>query len=163
MLRRIIGCTVVLFSPLSVSSLRTLLHITKQEIDQTLDSLHTILDIPNDPSRPLRLHHPSFRDFLLSKDRCSDPNFRADEKEAHLTLAKYCVQLMSTSLKQDICGVAAPGTLVHNIESSRAEQCLPPAVQYACLYWGHHLQKSSIQLYDNDRFHHADWQILSDR
>ena len=58
---------------------------------------------------------------------------------------------MSTSLKQDICGVDAPGVLVTDVEGSRLEQCLPPEVQYACLYWAQHLQKSGMQLRDNDQ------------
>ena len=60
---------------------------------------------------------------------------------------------MSDSLKDDICGVGIPGTLVSDIESSRIEQCLPPEVQYACLYWIQHLQNSDAQLYDNDQVH----------
>jgi hypothetical protein len=60
---------------------------------------------------------------------------------------------MSNSLKQDVCGQEAPGTLVANVESSRIEQCLPPEVKYACLYWIQHLQKSDAQLYDNDQVH----------
>jgi hypothetical protein len=33
------------------------------------------------------------------------------------------------------------------------EQCLPPEIQYACLYWIQHLQKSSTQLRNNDQVH----------
>jgi hypothetical protein len=60
---------------------------------------------------------------------------------------------MSKSLKQDICGQEAPGTLVADIESSQIEGSLSPSVQYACLYWIQHLQKSNAQIYDNDQFH----------
>ena len=122
-------------------------------MDQTLDSLHAILDIPKDWITPLRLHHPSFRDFLLDQDRCRDPNFRVDGKQAHQRLADCCIRLMSTSLKQDICRVDSPGVLSTNMESSRVEQCLPPEVQYACLYWVEHLQKGGVQLCDNGHVH----------
>jgi hypothetical protein len=44
------------------------------------------------------------------------------------TLADDCIRLMSNSLKQDICGQEAPGTLVAGVERSRIEQCLPPEV-----------------------------------
>jgi hypothetical protein len=141
---------VILFSPLSASSISRLLHVTKQRVNQTLNNLHAILDIPEDQTFPLRLHHPSFRDFLLDKKRCGDSDFQVDEKQAHRTLADNCIRLMSNSLKQDICGQDAPGTLVTNVESSRIEQCLPPEVKYACLYW---TQKSSAQLHDNDQVH----------
>ena len=76
------------------------------------------------------------------------------EKEAHRTLVANCIRLMSDSLQQDICGVGAPGTLVSDIENSRVEQCLPPELQYACLYWVQHLQYSGDQLHDDDQIHH---------
>ena len=57
---------------------------------------------------------------------------------------------MSNSLKQDVCGQEAPGTLVADVESSQIEQCLPSEVRYACLYWIQHLQKSGAQLHEND-------------
>ncbi|KAF2192389.1 HET-domain-containing protein [Zopfia rhizophila CBS 207.26] len=153
MLRHILGSITILFSPLSANSLSKLLHATKEDLDQTLEDLHAILDIPKNRDLPLRLHHPSFRDFLLDKERCGDANFWVDKKQAHRTLAASCIQLMSTSLKQDICGVNAPGALVDDVESSRVEQCLPPEVQYACVYWIGHLQKSGAQLSDNDQVH----------
>ena len=153
MLRQILGCIVVLFSPLSTNSLSRLLYVEKQDMDQTLYDLHAILDIPEDHTHPLRLHHPSFRDFLLDKTRCDDSHFCVDEKQTHQALAERCIQLMSTSLKRDICGLEAPGVLVTEVESSRVEQSLPPEVQYACLYWIQHLQRSGTQFYDNDRFH----------
>jgi hypothetical protein len=60
---------------------------------------------------------------------------------------------MSTSLKQDICGLSAPGVLVTDVKSSRVDERLPPEVQYACLYWIRHLEKSGAQLYNNDQVH----------
>lgn len=62
----------MLLLSLSTSLLSRLLHLLKEEVDQTFKDLYAILDIPEDPTYPLRLHHPSFRDFLLSKDRCGD-------------------------------------------------------------------------------------------
>jgi hypothetical protein len=152
-LKSLLGSIVTLFSPLSTQSLSKLVNASQQEVDQTLDDLHAILDIPKDQTCPLRLHHPSFRDFLLNKERCGDSNFQVDEKQAHRTLANNCIRLMSNSLKQDVCGQEAPGTLVADVGSSQIEQCLPPEVRYACLYWVQHLQKTGAQLYDNDHVH----------
>jgi hypothetical protein len=148
MLKHTLGSVVVLLSPLSAFSLSRLLHLPKEDVDRTLEDLYAILDIPEDQTRPLRLHHPSFRDFLLNEDRCGDSSFWVDEKQAHQTLAAACIQLMSISLKQDICCLEAPGALVTNIESSQVEKCLPAELQYACLYWVQHLKRSGAQLYD---------------
>jgi len=152
-LRYILGSIAVLFSPLSVDSLSRLLVTPKRMVDRILKDLYAILDIPKEPIRPLRLHHPSFRDFLLNQKRCGDLNLWVDEKQAHQTLADNCIRLMSTSLKQDICGLDAPGVHISEVDSSRVEQCLAPEVQYACLYWVEHLQKSGIQLHDYDQVH----------
>lgn len=152
-LRDILGSVAAMFSPLSIDSLSTLLAIPRQRVERILKDLHAILDIPKDLTRPLRLHHPTFRDFLLDQERTGDLNFWVDEKQAHLTLFVSCIQLMSASLKQDICSVCAPGVLINDIEMSRVEQYLPSEIQYACLYWVQHLQRSDAKLYDNDQIH----------
>jgi hypothetical protein len=142
----------VLSSPLSTQSLGKVLGTTQDQIDQILNDLHAILDIPKDRTHPLRLHHPSFRDFLLDRERCKNLRFGIDEKQAHQALVTKCIRLMSC-LKQDICGQEAPGALVADVESYRIEQCLPPEVRYACLYWVQHLQRSSSQASDGEEAH----------
>ncbi|KAM3074499.1 hypothetical protein ACMFMF_006507 [Clarireedia jacksonii] len=149
-LKSILGSIVVLFSPLSIFSLSSLLNLPKEDIDQAVEDLHSILNIPEDRNHSIRLHHPSFRDFLLKKERCEDPNFWVDEKQMHQTLAFNCIRLMSTFLKQDVCKQKAPGTLVTAIRT-RVEDYLSPEVRYACIYWVQHLQKGGIQLQDNDQ------------
>jgi hypothetical protein len=153
MLRQVLGSIVILFSPVSVHFLHKLLNITQEDINQTLEDLHSIVDIPKKNIQPLRLHHLSFRDFLLSNHRCQEPDLWVEEKQAHQTLFDSCLRILSTSLKQDICNVNAPGMLTARIESSRLEQCLASEVQYSCLYWIQHLQRSGTQLHDNDQVH----------
>jgi hypothetical protein len=151
MLKHMLGSLVVLLSPLSTSSLSRLLQLPREDVDSTFNDLHAILDIPKELTYPLRLHHPSFRDFLLSKDRCGD--FWVDEKQAHHTLATSCIQLMSHTLKKDICEMHAPGSQASQVESSRIEKCLPPEVQYACLYWVQHLQRGGFQVHSGEEAH----------
>jgi hypothetical protein len=153
MVRDVLGSIVVLSSSLSVKSLSNLLSKPEKDLAWTMNDLHAVLDIPKDAKHAIRLHHPSFRDFLLNKKRCCDPYFWVDEKQAHQALADSCVQLLSTSMKQDICELNAPGMLAAKMESGRVEQYLPPEVQYACLYWIQHLQKSGTQLRDDDQVH----------
>ena len=151
-LRHVLGSLVVLVSPLSASSLRKLLNVTKEKIE-VLKDLHAILDIPKVDIYPLRFHHPSFRDFLLDSTRCKDQNFCVSERQAHQVLADSCIRLMSASLKQYICGVDAPGTLASDVERSRVEQSLPAEVQYACRYWIEHIRRSGTQLCDDSQVH----------
>ncbi|KAH8674497.1 vegetative incompatibility protein HET-E-1 [Tricladium varicosporioides] len=150
-LRHILGSVIVLLSPLSVHSLSKLL--SNEDVDETLEDLHAIFDIPEDQTRPLRLHHPSFRDFLLDKARCKDMNFWVDGKQAHQMLANSCIQHMSTSLRKNICSIGFPGVLAASIKNGQVEQYISLEVQYACLYWIQHLQKGGTQLRDNDQVH----------
>jgi hypothetical protein len=156
MLRQVLGSIVILFSSLSVFSLARLLRTPKEEVDKTLKDLHSILDIPKDPSCVIRLHHPSFRDFLLDQKRCDDPRFYVDEEKAHQALADCCIRLMAdikNGLRKDICGLHAPGALVSEVQGNLIEQFLPVELQYACRHWVPHLQRSESRLYDEGQVH----------
>jgi hypothetical protein len=153
MLREVLGSIVMLLSPLSINSLANLLQVPPSHITETLADLHTIFYIPTHKNRPIRPHHPTFRDFLLNKDRCSDPNFWVDETVAHKVLGDSCIQLMSRMLKSNICGLDSPGILLKDIDPSLIERYLPPELQYACLYWVQHYRQSGRGFRDGDQAH----------
>ncbi|KAJ4329679.1 hypothetical protein N0V87_010661, partial [Didymella glomerata] len=146
LMRQILGSIVALSSPLSVQSLSALILIPEQRVNRMLKWLHAILDVPKGQNQPLRLHHPSFRDFLFSKDRCADEKFYVDEKQAHATLASKCIELMSSRLKQNMCGMKAPGTLAAKVGKDRIAQRIRSELQYACINWIQHVAKAGMQL-----------------
>jgi hypothetical protein len=151
--KEVVGTIVILSSPLSSASLGRLLQILSGGIAQTLDEMHSILEIPKDEAQPIRLHHPSFRDFLLDERRCGDRRFWVYEPEAHRILSDCCIQLMSKQLKRDICGLHDLGALARDVQDNAKKQYLPPELQYACLNWVQHLQKSETVLLDNGPAH----------
>jgi len=153
LVRIALGAIVTLFSPLPARSLTRLVHMSKNDITATLEGLHSILDIPQDSGRPVRLHHPSLRDFLLSSQRCRDVRFWVDEKNAHQELADHCMQLMSEKLQRDICVLRDPGASVAQVTSENLTRYLPEELRYACRYWANHLQRSEHQLCDDGRVH----------
>jgi hypothetical protein len=155
MLRYVVGSIVVLFSPLSAGCLIALLDAAEEDISQTLEDLHAILNIPEDPSQPLRLHHPSFRDFLLDKKRCGDDGFWVDERRTHEKLASCCLELMSgqSGLRQDMCSLVGPGVLRSEIDDAAVANSLPAELQYACRYWTSHLIQSQQHIVDSDTMH----------
>jgi hypothetical protein len=156
LLNEILGSIVVLLSPFSANSLSRLLYPGADDvpkIHQVLDDMHSILEVPDDPDRPIRLHHPSFRDFLLNNQRCRDQHFWVHEEVVHRALATNCMRLMSDGLKEDICSLRAPGTLISEVESSWIERSLPSELQYACCYWIQHLQLAKARLYDYGEVH----------
>jgi hypothetical protein len=76
-----------------------------------------------------------------------------NEKDVDRLLTQSCIKLMSISLTQSVCGQVAPGILVTEVEENTVEQCLPREVQYACLNWIPHLEKSGITLNVDDQFY----------
>ncbi|KAF2019219.1 WD40 repeat-like protein [Aaosphaeria arxii CBS 175.79] len=132
-LREVLGSIVILFSPLSVESLTNLLPLSANDIDETLANLHTIFNIPSQKEHPIRLHHPTFRDFLINKNRCL---IRA-----------------SGMLKDEMCNLKSPGSLVENINPQRIKSSISPELEYACLYWVQHYRESRVQIRDGDKAH----------
>jgi hypothetical protein len=154
-LRYVLGSVVVLLSNLSVWSLSKLLQYSDEEVRQALDDLHAIVNIPDNHLQPLRLHHPSFRDFLLDKKRCDDDNFSIDKRSTHEELARRCLELMSASngLRQNMCNLSEQGPLQSEIDESTITASLPPELQYACRYWVDHLERSERSIEDGDATH----------
>ncbi|PKK52611.1 hypothetical protein CI102_3244 [Trichoderma harzianum] len=154
----LIGSIITLAQPLSIRSLADLLGMSTDAIEDQLDLLHSVLGVPTDLDTPVRLLHLSFRDFLVDSEKKLDLNkypFWVDESEAHSKLFFQCIKLLSTDgiLKEDICFLRSPGTLRSDIKQNAIDEHLPGAVQYACIYWVHHLSLSSLWICDNDQTH----------
>jgi hypothetical protein len=147
---QLVGPIVILFSPLSTDALARLLQVTKASVCNTLNPLHSILNVPNSSIEPVRLLHLSLRDFLLNSQKCGISGFWVDEKRVHQQLAKDCLQVMSCNLKTDICGLNDPGVLRWAIDSRHIDSCLLPETQYACVYWTYHMQQGYFTTEDGE-------------
>ena len=147
--RDTVGPIVILFDSLSSVALTGLLPNLSEVLCIALESLKSIVNVPEDQSSPIRLLHPSFRDFLLDRNRCSDESFWIDEGKTHHNIAQQCLDVMSKTLRRNICHLKTPGTLRSQIESIIVDRYLPPHVQYACQYWVGHLQKGSFHLHNS--------------
>jgi hypothetical protein len=155
LIRETLGAIVLLQSTLSASSLGQLLRVSTEDVHRTLHELHSIVDVPQDPNRPVRLHHPSFRDFLLDKKRCGNDSFWVHERSTHKKLASCCLELMSglSGLRQDMCGLVSPGVLRSEIDDGTVASSLLPELQYACRYWTSHLIQSQQDIIDGNTTH----------
>jgi len=135
--RQVIGSIVVMFNPMPARNLVQLLQIPPKMVSSTLDSLRSIINVPEDESHPVRLFHLSFRDFLLDSQRCSDSRFQVDEKERHTSLFRKCMEHIS-QFQENICNLWGPGVLLTEIPDDTIQKCIPSHVQYACRYWLDH-------------------------
>lgn len=74
-LRQILGAIVTLHDPLSLIAIARLLNMSHKIIKKTINHLCSVLEVPNKQEHPIRLFHPSFRDFLVNNKRCSSKEF----------------------------------------------------------------------------------------
>ncbi|TVY12610.1 Vegetative incompatibility protein HET-E-1, partial [Lachnellula arida] len=151
--QQVVGSIVILASPLSATSLDRLLGVNEGTVESRIDLLHSVLSIPSRPDHPIRLFHLSFRDFLIDSEKREINPFWVEERQAHQRMAERCIRLIFSSLKQDLCSLEDPSTLVTDVASSRVDQYISPEVQYACLYWVQHLQRSGSQVHDGEEAH----------
>ncbi|KAF1940388.1 hypothetical protein EJ02DRAFT_445539 [Clathrospora elynae] len=142
--RDVISSIVVLESPLSTVSLACLLKVSQDEIKCQVDSLHSVLSVPDNEDVPIRLLDLSFREFLV------DP-----QKHGKSPGLSHCLELMSTSsrLRQDMCRLSGLGVLRSEIDEGLVASSLPPELQYACRYWVSHLKQSRQKIIDGDKTH----------
>ena len=150
--RYTLGTIAVLFAPLSVADLGHLLGDKSEEVKLILADFHSILDVPDDTDRPIRLHHPSFRDFLYDPSRCYVESLYVDKIAIHSIIADRCINVMFV-LQKDICGLKDPGTIVEDIESAVVALHLPGALQYSCRYWLDHSEHGQVSLNDDGPVH----------
>ncbi|KAF1935622.1 hypothetical protein EJ02DRAFT_324548, partial [Clathrospora elynae] len=153
--REVVGSIVVLESPLSAVSLARLLQVPQEEIQCRLDSLHSVLSVPDSKDASVRLLHLSFREFLVNPQKQRKSLFWVDEKRTHQNLAFRCLDLMSgaSGLRQDMCSLSGLGVLRSEIDDRTVASSLPPELQYACRYWTSHAIHSQQHIVDGDTTH----------
>ncbi|KAL9016281.1 MAG: hypothetical protein Q9185_006377 [Variospora sp. 1 TL-2023] len=140
--KQVVGSIVTLFDELSASALAELLCWPVSSVNTALNRLHSVLNIPGDVESPIRLLHPSFHDFLLSKKRCRDERFCTDETLMHGELFSKCMGAMSTTLKRNACQLSTPGSPPQDVDKKTLDTRVPRHVQYACNYWSDHLARA---------------------
>lgn len=122
-LRQILSAVVLLQEPLCLDSLAILLGLRQDETKNTVSNLRSIIIVPEVPTAKIVLLHPSFRDFLLDRQRCLDERFSIDFKTGHGILLQRCLHLMNNSQQFD---------------KDPSE-----AMVYACISWPFHARWAS--------------------
>ncbi|RJE17775.1 NACHT domain protein, partial [Aspergillus sclerotialis] len=146
--RLIVGSIVVLSEAMRPPDLAVVVEEPTDVVLSTLHRLHSLLDVRGE-NRPIRLLHPSLRDFLLDPARCQNKTFLVDAQAVHFRLFNCCLRLMKNHLRRNICRIERPGTRACDIPKSTVEKYISLPLQYACRYWIYHLQQSGIDPNDS--------------
>ena len=141
-LKCILGAIVLAFNPLSRRELSEILGVPKALIFTTLRHLHSVILVPGNQDKEIRIFHKSFPDFLQDKNRCTDHRFYIDPPTYHKVMVLGCLKLVNR-LKRNPCSLP-PFTMNQDIPNlpQLLKNRLGGAVQYACHYWVRHLDLS---------------------
>ena len=140
--RRVLGAVVVAFNPLSRVQIAGILGANPSLIARSLRHLHSVLLVPKDDSKEIRVFHKSFPDFLQDRDRCSDPKFLIDPPVHHADIALDCLELLK-KLKSNPCNL--PDFMMNRDVANLPElleEKVGSATSYACSHWAMHVRSS---------------------
>ena len=140
--RCVLGAIILAFNPLSRKELSTILGTPSTLVSTTLRHLHSVILIPTDEHKKIRIFHKSFPDFLQDHQRCIDPRFHINPTAYHGNMALNCLKLVK-KLKRNPCSLP-PFTGNQDIDNlpQLLEDKLGGAVRYACIHWARHLRFS---------------------
>ena len=156
--REVVGVIISSFDTLSVNSLANLLSMPVDSIEAALGSLHSVLNIPINMDSPMRLLHPSFRDFLTDEARCGDQCFFINQILFHGKLVTSCIGVLST-LTKNMGDLETPGSSAQDAQKDKLDKNLPKYKQYSCQYWAKHLdlvsaeERAQLGLCDDGKVH----------
>ena len=156
--RSVVGAVLLAFNPLSMESLSLLLHgfDTPADISTTLNSLHSLLLVPEGIEDPIHAFHKSFPDFLLDPKRCQDTRFFVDPLIHHVEILLSCLHLMEERLKRNICNLDGIGYLSSVSDlSARRKKYIGGGLEYACQFWTRHLLESPSSGSDSEKVQKA--------
>ena len=143
-MRRVLGAIVLAFNPLSRRDLSKILGVSTTIVSTTLRHLHSVILVPPDEHKEIRIFHKSFPDFLQDETRCTDRRFHVNPVAYHGDMVLGCLELVK-ELKRNPCSLP-PFTMNRDIPdlTQLLENELGGAVRYVCRYWAKHLQLSPM-------------------
>ncbi|KAJ5720794.1 uncharacterized protein N7483_008728 [Penicillium malachiteum] len=149
----VVGAIINLAEPLSIANVAQLISLKSLDVKDTLQGLQSVVSFGKNESSPIQLLHLSFRDFLLDDTRCLVKGFLISQSQAHTSLLQKCLDVLSETLRRDICGLSDQSSCAKDVEPARIDRDIPRHVHYACLHWVYHLQQAAIEPLDDGNVH----------
>src|SRR5258708_31098101 len=101
-MNNVIGTVIQLRSEMPLEGIVPFLGDDENMVEMALNRIQSIIPIPTDPSQPIQIYHPSFPDFITSRERCSDSLFHIDISTHERQLALCCLDILNHRLSKEI-------------------------------------------------------------
>ncbi|KEP46115.1 vegetative incompatibility protein HET-E-1 [Rhizoctonia solani 123E] len=124
--------------PMDADTLASLACLTERQVWSALQSLRSVVHVPEDKSLISTLH-ASFPEYMLDESRSK--RFYCDESKSNEVLIHRCFDVMASELRFNICALESSYLTDDQVQDleTRVGQCISPTLLYACRYWGSHL------------------------
>src|SRR5260370_18883455 len=146
----VVGTGVQIHVEMPLEAIVRLLGDNENKVEMALNRIQSILPIATDPSRPIQIYHPSFPDFVTSRERCPDSRFYVDKSTHERRLALQCLDILNNRLSEKVETLLKPIEEVDAVSEDTVLCTIPQEVQYACRFWAVHVAFSSVDNSDED-------------
>ena len=135
--RRILCSVTLAFRPLRLKEIVVFAQISESELEILVEFCGSFITVREETAYMI---HSSAKDYLCDSKRTEI--FISGQGIEHANTVGLCLDIMSDTLKKDICNLKTPGTRLSDIDESTVGALIPFHAQYAGLYWVDHLQQA---------------------
>ncbi|KAG8827555.1 hypothetical protein FRC19_002248 [Serendipita sp. 401] len=146
MMMGVLSLIIIAYQPLSINTLSKFLP-DNVYVNDFVQDLGGVLKDGN-PDRPIKVLHPTFREFLLSnEDRAN--GFLVNALSSSGAMAIACIDTLERILDEDMFQLDKSGSLaVRNSDIVDIDKVIntrtSPADRYASAFWAHHVAASDV-------------------
>lgn len=154
--QNIVGAVVILEDPLPIVPLAELLDVHQDTIHIRLNTLRSVIQVPEETEEPVRLFHQSFRDYLLDPESDERTQFSIDRATTNKRVGLHCIRVMEREtggLRRNLCNLSSFGATRTEGEPLEALASLPKELQYSCRHWVSHFHQGSVSPEDQDHIY----------
>ncbi|KAL5503814.1 hypothetical protein ACEPAH_7885 [Sanghuangporus vaninii] len=135
----VLGLILVAKESFTGATIEAFLGLEEDTADLVLSQLQSVISY--EAGKPVRLHHASFADYLLSSQRSDDRPWHIDEIGRKQAVTERCFDTMTENLRFNMCDIESSffrNEDVPDLQTSIVNN-IRPHLEYACRFWSVHL------------------------
>ncbi|KAL5526188.1 hypothetical protein ACEPAG_7527 [Sanghuangporus baumii] len=136
----VLGLILVAKEAMTGAIIAAFLGLEERTVDLILWQLQSVVSY--EPGKPVRLHHASFADYVLTSGRSGKEPWHIDEGRQKKIVTERCFEIMAENLHFNVCHLESSSFIrnedVPDLQTRIAEN-IRPHLDYACRFWAVHL------------------------
>ncbi|KAG8751282.1 hypothetical protein FRC11_009534, partial [Ceratobasidium sp. 423] len=140
-MRWVLWTAVCAREPIAATTLATLVGLSETEVLSALQSLRSVLHVPEE-SGFISALHASFPEYMLDASRSRE--LHCNPLQSNKALVYRCFEVMGSELRFNICNLKSSYRTNDQVVDldTRVAKHISPTLSYVCRYWAQHLLSS---------------------